>query len=497
MRPSKTETIIFLAAALTRLPFTSKLLYNLDSVQFALGAQKFDVTLHQPQPPGYFLYVLMGRAADMAMGDINRAFVLVSIIFSALTAVILYRLGREVFDNDTGVAAAVLFITSPLMWLHGEVALSYMPEAFMSGLFAYLCYKIIKGEHRLFWVAAVVLGVAGGIRQNTMVFLMPLWFYSMKGLGTRRVAAALAVFAVTVLAWFIPMTVASGGFTHYYESLSAHWRDSNWRGIHLHWIEFNATYMLYFILSGLLLALAPLIASLYNVLRGRTVISDRGILFFFGFWLMPPFLFHLIIFTHPAVPGHSLIYMVGLLVLAARSITCPSMPLKRPRWAFVAIVASVNTLFFLFAPYPLSAKGIREHDKALAGYIKTIRENFSPADTEIIGTDRFLYSYRHAMFYLPEFRVHDTVFLSTPDGPRLFLGQNDTTTKTRWITPLPSTRNFIDFINYGPGYRGDYTPEARLVPAGDGDFLVVYSNIGELGRVARLAPFIDPAVKKP
>ncbi len=493
MQKFKTPLFLFLAAALTRLPFTSKLLYNMDSVQFALGADHFDVALHQPQPPGYFLYVLMGRAMNAAVGDINAAFILVGIIFSGLTAVVLYYLAYEAFDRETGVAAAVLGITSPLIWFHGEVALSYMPEAFMSALFAYLCFRVLKGDTHLYWLAAVILGVAGGIRQNTMVFLIPLWLYSMKGIGIKRAVASGLIFTAAVLAWFVPMLEATGGLERYRAALSAHWLDSNWRGIHLHWIAFNAKFMVYFILSGMLLAAAPPLVNLYSVLRGKMSPPDKGTVIFFSVWLLPAFLFHLIIFTHPAVPGHSLIYVVGLLVIAARTLT--EVPARRAHIAILALVASVNTFFFIFAPYPLSAKGIREHDQALAGYIKAVSDNFSPSDTEIIATDRFLFSYRHAMYYLPEFRVYDSVLLSTPDGPRLFWGQDRKTYRARFISPLPTTRNFIDFLNYDSRDKAGLPAGAKIIPAGDGRFLLSYASTAELEGVGRFAPVMDPSLK--
>jgi hypothetical protein len=65
--------VLFSLTLLTRVPFTSKFLYELDSVQYALGLQKYDVYLHQPQPPGYFLYVMAGRAVNVLFRIRTRA----------------------------------------------------------------------------------------------------------------------------------------------------------------------------------------------------------------------------------------------------------------------------------------------------------------------------------------------------------------------------------------------------------------------------------------
>ncbi len=495
MQRLKTPLLLFLAAVLTRLPFTSRLLYNIDSVQFVLGTDKLDVALHQPQPPGYYLYVMSGRLFRLFLHNPNTAFVAISILASGLAAIVVYLLGREVFDGETGVAASVLFIASPLMWFHGEVALSYMPEALMSVLIAYICYRMMKGQNALYWLAAVVLAVAGGIRQNTMVFLMPLWFFSMKRLGLRRLILSLFIFGATVLAWFVPMLIETGGYARYSFALRAHWLDANWRGIHLDWIAFNAQYMTYFILSGLLLALAPLLAELLNMFRGRTGLPDRETAAFFAAWLLPPFLFHLIVFTHPAVPGHSLIYVVGLIVLAARALAGASQKLRIGRRSLLAAIASVNAMFFIFAPYPLSARGIRKHDHALRGYINAVRDNFSPSDTEIISGDQMLYSYRQAMYYLPEYRVYSNVLITTPEGPRLFWGQGRRTYKARWIRPLTTTRRYVDFWNYKPEEKAGLPAGTRFINLGNGQSLAYYESLDELYKVSRIKPYLDPALK--
>ena len=45
------------AVAVTRFAFRSHYLYDLDSVNFALGMGRFDPRVHQPHPPGYFVHM--------------------------------------------------------------------------------------------------------------------------------------------------------------------------------------------------------------------------------------------------------------------------------------------------------------------------------------------------------------------------------------------------------------------------------------------------------
>ncbi len=64
-----------IAAIALRWPFRTRLPLSWDSVQYVLGILRYDITLHQPHPPGYFLYVhsakllhLLGLATLCGLG---------------------------------------------------------------------------------------------------------------------------------------------------------------------------------------------------------------------------------------------------------------------------------------------------------------------------------------------------------------------------------------------------------------------------------------------
>ena len=50
-----------LATIITRFPFRSHRVFNWDAVNFVLAMHDYDVRLHHPQPPGYPVFVAMGR----------------------------------------------------------------------------------------------------------------------------------------------------------------------------------------------------------------------------------------------------------------------------------------------------------------------------------------------------------------------------------------------------------------------------------------------------
>jgi hypothetical protein len=411
---------------------------------------------------------------------------------------LVYFLGRGLFDERAGLAAGVLALTSPLVWFHGEVALSYMPEAMMSALFAYVCMRVLRGESGLYWLCAVILGVSGGIRQNSMVFLMPLWLYSMKGIGPKRAALGVLIFGASVLAWFLPMLAATGGYAPYKAALASQWTGSVWQGVSAGRVMSNTANVADIVVCGIGAALVPVLAFIYFRLRGGPPRAwDREKTVFFLVWMAPAVLFHTLIFFQPGAPGYVLIYLVGLLVLAGRALAAVSEAGARAgTWlsadklmrATLTFVAAVNIALFLLWPYPFSAVSVRWHDHMIENYVKAVRAGFSPDDTEIIGTELFFCGYRHAMYYLPEFKVHDNQFIMTEKGPRIFWCRDGVTHQERFIEPLPTTRRFIYFVSCDKEDLAALPMGAKAEPVGGGYYLVHYDSIAQLCGAGVLGP---------
>ncbi len=161
--------LLFLAGAVavSRFAFRSRFLYDLDSVNFALGIGRFDPRIHQPHPPGYFLYVCLGRLIDYLVHDANLALVLMSIAAGIASVILIYLLALEWFGERAAVFAGLLFLFSPLAWFHGTVALTYSVEAFFSALMGYLCWRIDRGKANFILPTAILLGISAGVRPSS------------------------------------------------------------------------------------------------------------------------------------------------------------------------------------------------------------------------------------------------------------------------------------------------------------------------------------------
>ena len=466
----------FLITVITRIPFTSRLLYHADSVHFALALEKYDITLHQPHPPGYFLYVMLGRLLNLFIEDANAVFVVISVIFSGLAVVAIYFLGREIYDNKIGVLAAAIAITSPNFWFHGEVALSYIVEAFFSTVAAFFCWKIFRGEHKYIWLSAIALGMAGGIRQNTLVFLLPLWLFSVKKVPIAKALLSFGLLGFVCLLWFVPMIIMTGGWDAYRNAFRELWLfhtgrfsvfERGWEAIR----SFSSllfTFTFYGLGSGIFV----LGLSAYSLVRnGKLKLLDKDKTLFFSFWLLPPVLFYLLIFIHPSNPGYVLVFLPALFVIAAvstkhisdelttqatnfRNLSFPQSVggnpdkkgtmdarLRTPGMTpfdcrvtmtmgnrLLKMIASAfilcNTAIFLLSGIPVSLREITNHDRDLSEMLDAIKR-FDPLRAVVFVRPYSFFSFRHIMYYLPEYKVYQVDVRRAPTGE---------TRKTFWGT---------------------------------------------------------------
>ena len=453
--------LFFLLTIFTRIPFTSKYLYHMDSVQFALALEKYDITVHQPHPPGYFLYVMLGRLINLFIKDANNTFIFISILFSGLAVVTIYYLGKEIFDKNTGIYAALIALTSPNLWFHGEVALTYVIEAFFSTFVALLCWRILKGEHKYLWLSVIALGLAGGIRQNTVVFLFPLWLFSVKGVPLRKTILSLGLLGIVCLLWFIPMVWMTGGWNAYESAFRELWLfntkkisvfEKGWTSLQI-FSRVLFSFVTYSIGAGILI----LCLTGYSLIRHKhfKTLEKEKIIYFFS-WIIPSALFFLLIFIHPSTPGYVLIFVPALCILTASSVKYISDDLrlflqKDISKLLVGTVIIINTTFF-FLYSNISYKEISRHDRDLPVMLSNIK-SFDPSDTAILVGPYTYCGYRHIMYYLPEYRVYQTDLRTADTGEtrKLFWGvQRRTFVTNEIILPQSMDRFLMILITEDP-----------------------------------------------
>lgn len=229
---------IFLAVHLLWLPRT---LEDLDSVNFAFGVRDFDVARHQPHPPGYPVYIALAKVSTAALrlfgfdAPAPRGLAIWSAAGGAIALPALLLFFRRLEGRPSLAAWTMLVVAAcPLFWFTALRPLSDM-VGFAAAMWT---LAIVAGTPSRSEVtgAALLAGVAVGIRSQTAVLTLPFLSYAVLSHRTRAASAigAAIAFAAGGLVWGIPLIVASGGATAYLHALG-HQAGADFGGVVMLW----------------------------------------------------------------------------------------------------------------------------------------------------------------------------------------------------------------------------------------------------------------------
>jgi hypothetical protein len=202
------------------LPFLPPSLEDLDSINFALGIRDYDVSLHQPHPPGYPLFIAGAKLLHATRLSEVHALSLLSVIAGALCVLALMKLfavlDEHRLDSTATWLAVVLVVVCPLFWFTAA-----RPLSDMTGLAASIGIQaLLLGAASLTGLiaGAFLAAFAAGIRSQVVWLTLPLLVFVIAtgSIARRRGRARTATIAVLAyaaggLAWAIPLVIVSGG----------------------------------------------------------------------------------------------------------------------------------------------------------------------------------------------------------------------------------------------------------------------------------------------
>jgi hypothetical protein len=313
-----------------------------DEALMACGVLDFDPARHMPLPPGFPLWVAIGKAVRLVgVSDPVRALQLASAVLSVVAIWALVGLWDGLAGRRVALAGAALAAFIPGVWFHAGRAFSETPsaafavvafalwlrggrEGFVPGVAAMTCAALIRPPLAPFFALSVVLaawwarreprrlaaGVATGAALLAVVTIPAAlaaggwrllydvsavhaaehfgtlgtepWTFGglgfARGLGTTPAAAALTLLAVL-------------GWLRWRNALGARWWAATLAGgvlLVLVVLMDNRTFPRYFVLVWLLTA-TPAVAGLAWVVRSRTVAAGVGIVAAIvgGSWSLP------------------------------------------------------------------------------------------------------------------------------------------------------------------------------------------------------------------
>ena len=417
-----------LATAASRIPFRSKYLFAWDSANYALALDQYNVAFHQPQPPGYPLYVATAWMLRLAIGDANASYVTLSIVASGFAVTMLVLVGARLFDRTTGVLAGCLLATSALFWGQGEVAYPYALLAAFSTSGAWVSLRVVSDKRRVRrWVivGAIILGIGSGYRSEVAPFLAPVLAWAIlitssswrTGLGNLVAAGSTGVAVIT--AWYVPMVIATGGWEVYQQATGGYYayfiQSTSGLGKQLLGVLENLRALVNFTYAGLGPAILLLVLDLGVRFRPTRLASEPATRFV-AIWLAPPLAFYVLV--HLGNPGYILTFLPPACLLVAAGtrdlVVDLFAALRRTRsgvreimttTAVILTICMVNAVLFLVGPGEGRLREIREVDRTLDRTVTALRNEFVPASTLLVAYDRS----RQYRYYLPGYR-HELLF---------------------------------------------------------------------------------------
>jgi len=399
--------LVIALALVVYLPFQSASLDDFDSYNFARALVKFNPASGTPHPPGYVLYVWLGRMALALTGDARVALTSLSAVCAAVACGVLFALASALFSAQAALYAFALILFTPVMWLNANKALSDAPGLLAQALCMWFIVLAVKRRAPL-WVAGLCLGVAAGFRPQGVIGLATALLLAAIRLRTKPKMWLVSGSAIiiSVLTWLLPLLAAlawkvaalrvylSGAtaFVTTQESLfatvvSAQSVAARWQAL---W--FWSSQAVFAPIAGWLRALlfaGTLFFMGIACLRRR---NNIGVWLCMA-WLVPQLVVHLL-FLNPSLTRYLLAFLFPVAILVA--VGLDSLSSKR---------VSVTTVVVLMvvvgsAALPLANKlhTLQSPPEQLAAYIA---DRFTPTQTLIVARQ----SYNALAYHLPGWDV--------------------------------------------------------------------------------------------
>jgi hypothetical protein len=218
-RQQITGVLLAIVVLATRIPFIDKMLFEFDSIDFAVALVRFDLSQVTPHMPGYIIHILFGRLIYALLNNPHRAFLAVSILLSIGSVLALWRAAYHLRGERVALITALLWISAPMFWFYGEVETVYPHEAFFASVILWLGISLYRNRESAWRVIGlfVALSLATGARQSSLLFFVPAVIYIMivSKQSARVWMLAVASFTVVTTGWTLELFHEAGGFAAY------------------------------------------------------------------------------------------------------------------------------------------------------------------------------------------------------------------------------------------------------------------------------------------
>ena len=215
---------VVLLSRLLALPRTP---WEEDEFRFIAGVARFDPLHHHPHPPGFPLFIGLGKLVNLLVRDPFTSLIALAVVADVVAFVALALLFKRLLEAGQAVpvdgegkghasavaaAGAVLCFFAPAMLVHSTLALSDPPALMFAALALLACVRLADEGFAAALAFGALSAAAVGCRPQLAVAVVPAFLVGLaQARGWRRRAVAVVSFAVVALAWLAPLVLAVGG----------------------------------------------------------------------------------------------------------------------------------------------------------------------------------------------------------------------------------------------------------------------------------------------
>jgi hypothetical protein len=198
--------------ALTRFVALSKTPWDWDEVLFCLALNDYNVSAHYPHPPGFPLYIVLGRIVRVFTDTDFHALQTINVIAGMLAFPVMYWVARTFrIDFHGALAAGILFAILPNVWFYGGTGFSDVPAMilFLASIGAYMS-SVAHAESipavRRYYLGALLLTAGVLFRpQNAVVAVFPWTIATVRFVRAKRwgtvLGASLLILALVAIGY--------------------------------------------------------------------------------------------------------------------------------------------------------------------------------------------------------------------------------------------------------------------------------------------------------
>lgn len=416
----------FLIGILSRIFLIEHFQSHWDGPQYSLGVLHYDLTQETPAPPGYPLYIFMGRIFYTFFQDPHFSLLMVSVLFSGIGAVLFYLFGKRLANQSVGIISSLLFLSAPTIYFFGLTTYAYGVIPTLATMLALCVYEIVIQKKNQGIVLGVVCAFALGVRPQEALMLLPLFVLGIYYLPRKQKIISVITLIVGLSLWIIPYFFIVGGIGKFLFQFSSFAHHGAFTPITIHNSLTYASRMakdlfLTFTISTIFLFyyFYKLFFLFKKKIPFKKMLIDKKNQFFF-FWFTPSSLVNLLVRSDHA--GYQMTYLSCLLFFIALA----EYKLFKKRKALLIGIVLCGVLFNLFwffrdrdpyfkGPYiPTSFhySEIRKNDIKLGAKVLYIQHHFSPKTTLLITSPD---PWRPLMYHLKPFTIYSPAALVTTE----------------------------------------------------------------------------------